>query len=137
MIGQVTDQEMREVLTQYRKIAVVGLSPKPNRPSHGVTAYMMRQGYEIVGVRPAQKEILGRPCYDSLEAVPGELEIVDVFRAPEHVPEVVDQAIARGAKVLWLQEGVTHPEAEEKARKAGLVVVSDRCILKDHARLCS
>lgn len=96
---------------------------------------MMQNGYEIVGVRPGPKEILGRPCYPSLRDVPGPIEIVDVFRAPEHVPEVVDDAIAVGAKVLWLQEGVMHPEAERKAQEAGLIVISDLCILKEHARL--
>lgn len=123
----------KEILTKYKKIAVVGLSPDPMRPSHSVTNYMIRHGYEIVGVRPGDKEILGRPCYASLKEVPGPLEIVNVFRAPEHVPAIVDEAIALKAKVLWLQEGVVHPQAEEKARKAGLVVVSDRCILKEHA----
>jgi uncharacterized protein len=127
-------EEDIERALRYRKIAVVGLSPKPDRPSYGVTEYLIRQGYEIVGIRPAQKEILGKPCYSSLREAPGPIEVVDVFRAPEFVPQIVDEAIAAEAKALWLQEGVTHPEAEAKARQAGMIVISDRCILKEHIR---
>lgn len=129
------DQVIHELLSRYRRIAVVGLSPNASRPSHSVTRYMMQAGYEITGVRPAQKEILGRPCYGTLREVPPPIEIVNVFRSPEHVSPVVDDAIAVGARVLWLQQGVTHPEAEERARKAGMTVISDRCILVDHQRL--
>jgi hypothetical protein len=130
-----TDQEIRDALTRYRKIAVVGLSPNPSRPSYEVTRYMMEQGYEIVGVRPAQKQILGRPCYPKIRAVPGRLEIVNVFRAPEFIPKLVDELIPLKPKVLWLQEGVVHPEAEQHARDAGMQVFSDLCILKEHLRL--
>lgn len=125
-----------EILGKYKKIAVVGLSPEESRPSYGVTAYMIRQGYDIVGVRPGGlKEILGRPVYEKLQDVPGPLEIVDVFRASEHVPAIVKDAIRLKAKAIWLQEGVTHPEAEEEARQAGLAVVSNKCILKEHRKL--
>lgn len=131
-----SDEIIKKILSQYKKIAVVGLSPQTDRPSYGVSSYLIRKGYEVSGVRPGGiKEILSRPCYEKLADVPKPLEIVDVFRAPEHVPEVVDQAIQEGAKVIWLQLGITHPEAEEKARKAGLLVVSNRCILVEHKRL--
>lgn len=129
------DSQIRELLTQYRSIAVVGLSPKADRPSHGVTRYLISQGYEICGIRPGGAKILDRPVYGSLTEVPGPLEIVDVFRSSDAVPEIVDQVIALGAKVLWLQEGVTSPEAEARARAAGIWVISDRCILKEHRRL--
>jgi predicted CoA-binding protein len=130
-----TDDAIRRVLQNYRNIAVVGLSPEPSRPSYGVTQYMLAQGYDIVGVRPGTSEILDSPCYASLAEVPGELEIVDVFRAPEHIPALVEELIPLKPKVLWLQEGVTHPEAEARARRAGIEVFSDLCILKEHARL--
>ncbi|MDZ4676184.1 MAG: CoA-binding protein [Oligoflexia bacterium] len=129
------DFEMKEALTLYKKIAVVGLSPEPERPSFGVSRYMQNQGYQITPVRPGGEIILGVKAVDNLASVPGPVEIVDVFRKSEAVPQIVDEAIAVGAKVLWLQEGVTHPQAEEKARKAGLKVFSDLCILKEHARL--
>ena len=130
-----SDAEIKEVLTRYKKIAVVGLSPDESRPSFGVSQYMMKHGYEITGVRPAQKEIMGRPCYASLKDVPAPLEIVDVFRASDAIPAVVDECIPLKPKVLWLQLGITHPEAEEKARKAGIIVISDKCILVEHRRL--
>jgi uncharacterized protein len=130
------DQIIKQVLEKYKKIAVIGLSPRPNRPSFGVTQYMMSQGYETVGVRPGGlKDIMGRPVYEALKDVPGPLEIVDVFRANEFIPDVVDEVIAAGAKVLWLQLGVTHPAAEKKARDHGVTVISDRCILVEHRRL--
>jgi predicted CoA-binding protein len=124
-----------EILKKYKKIAVVGLSPDTSRPSYGVTKYMIGQGYDVVGVRPGTKSILDRPCYPSLSEVPGPLEIVNVFRAREFVPEIVDEAIRLKAKALWLQQGVYNDEAEEKAKKAGLLVVSDRCILIEHQKL--
>jgi predicted CoA-binding protein len=125
--------EIRDVLTRYHRVAIVGLSPDPARPSHEIAQYLIEQGYDVVGVRPGATKILDRPCYPSVSEVPGPVEIVDVFRAPEHVPDIVDDAIRSHAQVLWLQEGVTHPEAEKRAREAGLVVISDRCILKEHA----
>jgi uncharacterized protein len=135
-VDNLPDQKIRDILTQYKNMAVVGLSPQAGRPSHGVTRYMIQQGYNIVGVRPGGiKEVLGRPMYERLADVDVPFDIVDVFRAPEFIPEVVDEVLKTKAKVLWLQEGITHPEAEEKARKAGLTVVSDRCILKEHIRL--
>lgn len=129
-----TPEQIKEALTKYKRIAVVGLSPNEERPSNGVTKYLIRKGYDVVGVNPGHESILGLPCYLSVLDLPGEVEIVDVFRDPRAVPEIVDQAITMKAKVLWLQEGVTHPEAEEKASKAGILVISDLCILKEHRK---
>lgn len=129
------DQTIKDVLTKYKKIAVVGLSPEMHRPSYGVSQYMKSCGYEITPVRPDGAVIFGVKSVASLSEVPGEIQIVDVFRKSEAVPEIVDEAIKVKAKVLWLQEGVTHPVAEEKARAAGIIVISDRCILKEHSRL--
>jgi uncharacterized protein len=134
---QPSDDEVRKLLERYRRIAVVGLSPRPDRPSHGVTQYMIRHGYEITGVRPAQKAILGRPCYSSIREVPGPLEIINVFRSPDSIPPLVDELIPLKPVALWLQLGITHPEAERRARDAGIFVVSDRCILVEHSRLLS
>ena len=126
---------IRELLTTARVIAVVGLSSKKSRPSHGVSLYMQRAGYRIIPVNPAEKEVLGEESRPSLDAVPEKVDIVDIFRRSEFVPEIVDQAIRIGAKVVWMQEGVIHEEAAAKARAAGLTVVMDRCILKEHMRL--
>ncbi len=122
----------KEILRRYRKIAVVGISNDRTRASNGVSRYMLGQGYEIVPVNPLITEFEGIPAVPDLASVPGELEIVDIFRRPEHVPAIVDAAIARGAKVIWMQQGIAHEEAAERARKAGLDVVEDRCILIEH-----
>lgn len=122
----------KEILRRYRKIAVVGISNDRTRASNGVSRYMLREGYEIVPVNPLITEFEGIPAVPDLASVPGELEIVDIFRRPEHVPAIVDAAIARGAKVIWMQQGIAHEEAAERARKAGLDVVEDRCILIEH-----
>jgi len=129
-----TPAQIKEALQKYKHIAVVGLSPNDERPSNGVTRYMLRKGYECVGVNPGHDSIIELPCYSSLLDVPGTIEIVDVFRDSKAVPEIVDQAIKMKAKVLWLQEGVTHAEAEDKAAKAGILVISDLCILKEHRK---
>jgi len=131
----VTDDELRQVLQRYKRIAVVGLSDRPDRPSHGVATYLRNAGYEITPVNPQIEEWRGVKAIDSLREVEPPLEIVDVFRRPEHVPEVVDDAIAAGAKVLWLQLGIVHDEAAQKAREAGMVVVQDRCLKIEHQRL--
>src|SRR5262249_15612840 len=110
-------------------------SDKPDRPSHGVAAYMQEQGYRIIPVNPALDTVLGEKSYARLQDVPEKIDIVDVFRRSEAVPEIVDDAIAVGAKAVWLQEGVVHEAATAKARAAGLAVVVDRCILKEHLRL--
>ncbi|MBI3470702.1 MAG: CoA-binding protein [Candidatus Solibacter usitatus] len=129
------DALIANALRSARTIAVVGLSNKKFRPSYGVSEYMKRRGYRIIPVNPAHAEILGEKCYPHLEAVPGPVDIVNIFRRPEFVPPVVDAAIRIGAKAVWMQEGVVHEEAAAKARAAGLLVVMDRCILKEHQRL--
>ena len=122
------------LLKGAKTIAVVGLSNKRMRPSYGVSEYMQESGYRIIPVNPEESEILGEKCYARLEDIPEPVDIVDVFRRSEFVPEVVDAAIRIGAKAVWLQEGVVHEEAAQRARDAGLAVVMDRCILKDHRR---
>jgi len=125
-----------ELLRAARTIAVVGCSPKPQRDSYRVAAYLQRAGYRIVPVNPGFDEILGEPCFTDLESIPEDVDvdIVDVFRRSEHVPPIVDAAVARGVAAVWLQLGVTHPEAEARAREAGLQVVSDRCLKIEHSR---
>jgi hypothetical protein len=125
-----------DLLERARTIAVVGLSSSPLRPSHGVAAYMQMHGYRIIPVNPQIVEALGEKAYASLLDVPEKIDIVDVFRRPEFVEEVVDQAIQLKIPVIWMQEGVINEPAAEKARRAGIFVVMDRCILKEHrARL--
>ena len=124
-----------EILRKYRTIAVVGLSNNPLRPSHGVSDYMQRQGYKIIPVNPGHSQILGEKSYRTLEEIPEPVEIVNVFRRSELIPPVADSAIAIGAKVLWLQEGIQNEEAAEKAREAGLEVIMNTCILKAHRRM--
>jgi predicted CoA-binding protein len=121
-----------ELLRSARKIAVVGLSPSPLRPSHGVAAYLQSHGYQIIPVNPGITSALGEKAYASLLDVPEKMDIVDVFRQSEHVPPIVDQAIQLKVSALWMQEGVVHEQAAEKARRAGIFVVMDRCILKEH-----
>lgn len=115
---------------ELKTIAVVGCSPKPVRPSHYVAAFLKDQGYRVVPVNPGHAEILGEKCYPSLREIPFPVDVVDVFRRPEEVGPVVDDAIAIKAKALWLQDGIRHPEGEEKARAAGLLVVADDCMLR-------
>ena len=125
---------IRDLLTRSKVVAVVGLSSKPHRPSYGVARYLQSVGYRILPVNPNEKEVLGEKCYARLEDVPMKVDIVDVFRRSEFVPPVVDTAIAIGAKAVWMQEGVVHEEAAARARAAGLEVVMDRCLLKEHAK---
>ena len=129
------DQQIAEVLRAARTIAVVGLSNKPWRPSFGVTEYMKRQGYTILPVNPNIEETLGQEAFEHLADVPGKIDIVNVFRRSEFVGPIVDDAIRLGAGCLWLQEGVVDFAAAQRAEAAGLGVVMDRCILKEHARL--
>ena len=123
-----------DILTKYKTIAVVGLSSNPARPSYGVTEYMQSAGYHIIPVNPNETDVLGEPSYASLEEVPQKIEIVDIFRRPENVPPVVDSAIAVGAKVIWMQLGIEHDQAAEKAVAAGLIVVEDACFFVEHKR---
>ena len=129
------DADMIEMLREAKTIAVVGLSGKRLRPSHGVSAYMQQQGYRIIPVNPLETEVLGEKAYATLAEVPEKIDIVNVFRQSDAVPEVVDEAIAKGVKYLWLQEDVVHEAAAAKARAAGMKVVMDRCILNEHRRL--
>ena len=124
-----------EILHSSRTIAVVGLSGKRYRPSYGVAEYMQKAGYRIIPVNPYETQVLGEKCYPDLESVPEPVDIVDIFRRAEFVPDIVEGAIRIGAKAVWMQEGVIHEEAARRAAEAGLAVVMDRCILKDHRRL--
>jgi len=124
-----------EILHNSRTIAVVGLSGKRYRPSYGVAEYMKRAGYRIIPVNPNETEVLGERCYPDLDSVPEPVDIVDIFRRSEFVPEIVEAAIRMGAKMIWMQEDVFHEAAARRAQEAGLAVVMDRCILKDHRRL--
>jgi len=128
--------ERLRILTEYRTIAIVGLSADPMRPSHFAAIYMLAEGYDVIPVNPryAGQQILGQPVYPSLAAIPRPVEIVDVFRKPEDVPPIAEEAIAIRAKVLWLQLGIVNEAAVARARAAGLEVVMDRCIKIEHAR---
>ena len=128
-------EEIRTLLATVKTIAVLGLSDNPARPSYRVAEAMQGFGYRIVPVRPAQSEVLGEKAYSRLADLPAVPDLVDVFRAPEHVPGIVDECIARGVKRLWLQEGVVNEAAAEKARAAGMTVVMDRCIFKEYVAL--
>lgn len=124
-----------DLLRRSRTIAVVGLSSKKFRPSYGVAEYMQAQGYRIIPVNPNESEVLGEKTYRSIEDVPEHIDIVDIFRRPEFVGSIVESAIRVGANAVWMQEGVVHEKGAQKARDAGLAVVMDRCILKEHMRL--
>ncbi|HEX9121079.1 MAG TPA: CoA-binding protein [Terriglobales bacterium] len=124
--------QIGELLKSARNIAVVGLSDSPLRPSHGVAAYMQSQGYRIFPVNPTITDAVGEPSYGSLLDVKEKIDVVNIFRRPEFVPAVVDQAIQLKVPAIWMQEGVIHEQAAEKARRAGIFVVMDRCILQEH-----
>jgi len=124
--------EIGELLKRTKTIAVVGLSDSPLRPSYGVSAYMQSHGYKIIPVNPSIKGSLGEKAVASLADVEEKIDMVDVFRRPEYVPDLVDEAIRLKVPAIWLQEDVIHEEAAEKARKAGIFVVMDKCILKEH-----
>ncbi|MFZ0334726.1 MAG: CoA-binding protein [Candidatus Acidiferrales bacterium] len=126
--------EIRELLETSKTIAVVGLSSSRMRPSYGVAEYMQRAGYKIIPVNPNETEVLGERAVARLEDIREKVDIVDVFRRPEFVPEIAESAIAIGAKALWLQEGVIHEAAAKRARDAGLFVAMDLCIMKEHAK---
>src|ERR1051326_168470 len=124
-----------EILQSARTVAVVGLSSKRFRPSFGVAEYMQRAGYRIIPVNPHETEILGQKAYPDLDSIPEHIDLVDIFRRSEFLPEVLEQATRVGAAAIWMQEGVIHEPAAARARDAGLAVVMDRCILKEHRRL--
>lgn len=122
-----------EILRDCRTIAVVGLSSNPARPSFRVASYMKRYGYRIIPVNPNETEVLGEQAFPSLALVPGTIDLVDIFRKSEDVLPIVEEAVARGVKAIWMQEGVIHTQAAVYARASGLLVVMDRCWLKEHA----
>ena len=130
-----SDQQIKELLQQAHTIAVVGLSSSRLRASYGVSQYMQSAGYRIIPVNPNEKEVLGEKSYARLEDVPEKIDVVDVFRRSEFVPEIVDAAIRVGARAIWLQDGVVDEVAAQRARDAGLFVVMDDCILREHRRL--
>jgi predicted CoA-binding protein len=131
------DETIRELLEASKVIAVVGLSSKRFRPSFSVSQYLQSVGYRILPVNPNETKVLGEEVFATLEVIPREIrvDIVDIFRRSEEVPEVVEAAIRIGARAVWMQEGVVHEGASARAKAAGLIVVMDRCILKDHQRL--
>jgi predicted CoA-binding protein len=129
------DDEIRGLLGRVRTIAVVGLSPDPGKASHGVARYLKERGYRIIPVNPGAEEILGEKAYPNLSAIPEPVDIVDIFRPPAAVPAIIDEAVRIGAKVAWMQEGITHAEAARQGEAAGLVVIQNRCLMKEHFRL--
>jgi predicted CoA-binding protein len=130
-----SDKELRQILINTKRIAVVGLSPKDQRDSNRVAKYLLEKGYDIIPVNPGQREILGRKCYSSLSEIPDQIDMVDIFLNPSSVPPVVDQAIALGVEVIWMQLGVFDVRSAEKARSQGIKVVMDLCIKQEYERL--
>lgn len=129
-----TGDAASDLLKNSRVIAVVGLSSRSHRPSYGVAEYLQSVGYRIIPVNPAETEVLGEKSYPRLEDIPDHVDVVDIFRRSEFVPEIVESAIRIGASGVWMQEGVIHAEAAERARRAGLLVVMNACMLKEHIR---
>lgn len=133
MVNEV--EMMKSIFDKVSTIAVVGASPNPNRPSNAVMEYLINQGFKVIPVRPRVAEVLGQRCFGSLEEIPVAVDIVDVFRRPETCPDVARSAVAIGARVLWLQEGIISEEAAEIAHNGGLKVVMDRCTMKEHRKI--
>ena len=129
------ESEITQILQSYRVVAVVGLSSDPGRPSYQVAQYLKNHGYQIIPVNPGCQEILGEKCYSSLRDIPFPVEVVDIFRQVDAIPAIVDDAIAVGAKAIWMQLGLEEPQAAKQAEKAGLQVVMNRCMKIDHAAL--
>ena len=129
-----TAYDRLRILERYKRIAIVGLSSNPFRPSHFAAIYLLAHGYEVIPVNPKEQQILGKACYTNLRHIPGAIEVVDIFREPSAVPAIVEEAIDMGAKVIWMQLGVICEAAAERAREAGLEVVMDRCMKIEHAR---
>lgn len=123
--------QIKSILEKYKSVAVVGLSSDPTRPSHAVAKYLLEKGFKVIPVNPKETEILGENAYPNLSAIPEKVEIVDIFRRPEHVPPIVDEAIKIGAKVVWMQERVINHPAALKASQNGIIVVMDRCMAKE------
>jgi predicted CoA-binding protein len=124
-----------KILNSSQTVAIVGLSPKPDRPSYKVASYLKEQGYKVIPVNPTKNEMLGETCYPDLASIPEPVDVVDIFRRSEEVLPIVKEAIQIGAKAVWMQEGVINEEAAARARKAGLMVAMDRCMRKEHRKL--
>ncbi|GAB4340639.1 MAG: CoA-binding protein [Desulfobulbaceae bacterium] len=135
MIRAQLSDEIRKILSTARTIAVVGISPKPERPSHQVAKYLLAAGYRVLPVNPGQREILGLPCYPDLPSVPERIDIVDIFRRPDQVEPIVRGAVACGAQLIWMQEGIVNERAAAYAEENGIAVVMDRCLMVDHRNL--
>ncbi len=131
------DAELRNILKSARTVASVGVSSNPQKPSYGIFEYLAEAGYRMIPVNPTTPEVMGRISYPDLESIPEKIDVVQVFRKPEDVPPVVEQAIKAGAKVVWMQEGIVNVQAAKRAEEAGLKVVMDRCMMKTHQRLLS
>lgn len=123
------------ILNDYRNVAVVGLSPNPERDSHKVASYLAKHGYNIIPVNPNAQQVLGKTSYPNLSSIPETVEVVDIFRRPEEVMPIVEEAIKIGARVVWMQEGIVNEEAAARAREAGLLVIMNKCMRKEHLRL--
>jgi len=130
-----TSQEIVDILNTSKVIAVIGASLKPERPSHWISVYLKAQGYKVIPVNPGLTDVLGDKCYKSLSDIPEPVDIVDIYREPGAVPGIVDEAIAKKAKVIWMQQGIVHNAAAEKAKAAGLKVVQNKCIYQEHMNL--
>ncbi|NIP41123.1 MAG: CoA-binding protein [candidate division Zixibacteria bacterium] len=135
MVENPSDDKIKEILKNKKVVAVVGLSPKPERASNDVASYLKEKGYKIIPVNPGHEEILGEKAYPSLADIPEKVDIVDVFRRSEHTGPIIDEAISIDADVIWLQQGIRNDEAAQKALEAGKTVVQDRCMLQEHRRL--
>jgi predicted CoA-binding protein len=129
-----TSAEIAEILGTAKVIAVIGASLKPERPAHWISIYLKEHGYKVIPVNPGQSEVLGDKCYKSLSDIPEPVDIVDIFREPGAVAGIVDEAIAKGAKVIWMQQGIVNNAAAEKAKKAGLKVIQNKCIYQEHRK---
>jgi hypothetical protein len=127
-----TDEEIGRILRECKTIAVVGCSPRPERDSHEVAAYLRDAGYRVIPVNPKETEILGARCYPSVDAIPEPVDLVDVFRRPEDVPAVAEDALRKGVRAFWMQLGIRHAESAARLRAAGIAVVEDRCTLVEH-----
>lgn len=135
--GNPDNTSLKNILDASHVIAVVGLSADPQKVSHRVAAYLKDHGYRIIPVNPSVEEVLGEKSYPDLQSIPEKVDVVEVFRRPEYLPEVADEAISIGAKVLWMQTGIRSEDAAEKARAAGLTVVQDACMMERHSRLAA
>jgi len=133
--GSETDDYVRKILSSAKTIAVVGISPKEGRPSHRVAKYLIEHGFTVIGVNPNCEQILGVKCYPDLKSIPGHVDVVDIFRDPEAIAGIVEEAIEIGADSVWMQLGLEDEESAQKARRAGLKVVMNKCMKVEHARL--